>query len=170
MKDPSMKVDAGDNLQSSLSTKISVIVFWGMILVGMITAFALLNGRETEIKSTRVTNANSLVFELAEFISSRKNFSWEEVEGKSNELMHQHQFAGISLFAEGKKLVLGQQGGNLVSFERTFTYRPVNPKEIPFSVLVVVYHPALKDFLAQERKKVLVAIGITMLAFGFLLQ
>jgi len=170
MKDPSMKVDAGDNLQSSLSTKISVIVFWGMILVGMLTAFALLNGRETEIKSTRVTNANSLVFELAEFINSRKNFSWEEVEGKSNELMHQHQFAGISLFAEGKKLVLGQQGGNLVSFERTFTYRPVNPKEIPFSVLVVVYHPALKDFLAQERKKVLVAIGITMLAFGFLLH
>lgn len=170
MKDPVMKADAGDNLQSSLSTKISMVVFWGMILVGMLTAFALLNGREAEIKSTRVTNANSLVFELAEFIKSRKNFPWEEVEGKSNELMHQHQFAGISLFAAGKKLVLGQQGGDLVSFERTFTYRPVNPKEIPFSVLVVVYHPALKDFLAQERKKVLVAIGITMLAFGFLLH
>lgn len=170
MKFLPLKADTGDSLQSSLSTKISVIVFWGMILVGMLTAFALLNGRETEIKSTRVTNANSLVFELAEFINSRKIFSWEEVEGKSNELMHQHQFAGISLFAEGKKLVLGQQGGNLVSFERTFTYRPVNPKEIPFSVLVVVYHPALKDFLAQERKKVLVAIGITMLAFGFLLH
>ncbi len=170
MKSPSMQAGAGNNLQSSLSTKISVVVFWGMILVGMLAAFALLNGRETEIKNTRVTNANSLVFELAEFIKSRKNFSWEEIEGKSNELMHQHQFAGISLYAEGKKLVLGQQGGDLASFERTFTYRPVNPKEIPFSVLVVVYHPTLKDSLVLERKKVLVAIGITMLAFGLLLH
>ena len=164
------KADVGDNPQSSLSTKISVIVFWGMILVGLLAAFALLNGRETEIKSARVTNANSLVFELTEFINNRKSFSWEEIEEKTNELMHQHQFAGISLFAEGKKLVLGQQGGDLVSFERTFTYRPVNPKEIPFSVLVVVYHPALKDSLAQERKKILVAIGVTMLAFGLLLH
>ena len=164
------KADARDNLQSSLSVKISVIVFWGMILVGMLAAFALLNGRETEIKSAYVTNGNSLVFELAEFINGRKNFSWKEAEGKATELMHLHQFAGISLFAEGKKLVLGQQGGDLVSFERTFTYRPANPKEIPFSVLVAVHHPALKDSLAQERKKVLVAIGITMLAFGLLLH
>ena len=164
------KADARDNLQSSLSVKISVIVFWGMILVGMFAAFALLNGRETEIKSAYVTNGNSLVFELSEFINSRKNFSWKEVEGKATELMHQHQFAGISLFAEGKKLVLGRQGGDLVSFERTFTYRPANPKKIPFSVLVAVYHPALKDTLAQERKMVLVSIGITMLAFGLFLH
>jgi len=67
-------------------------------------------------------------------------------------------------------LVLGRQGGDLVSFERTFTYRPVNPQKIPFSVLVVVYHPALKDSLNQERKEVLVAIGITMLAFGLFLH
>lgn len=170
MKSTMLKAGAGDNLQSSLSTKISVIVFWGMILVGMLAAFALLNGRETEIKSAYVTNGNSLVFELAEFINGRKNFSWEEVEGKANELMHQHQFAGISVFAEGKKLVLGQQGGDLASFERTFTYRPVNPKKIPFSVLVAVYHPALKDSLVRERKEVLAAIGITMLAFGLLLH
>ena len=170
MKSTMLKAGAGDNLQSSLSTKISVIVFWGMILVGMLAAFALLNGRETEIKNANVTNGNSLVFELAEFINGRKNFSWEEVEGKANELMHQHQFAGISVFAEGKKLVLGQQGGDLVSFERTFTYRPVNPKKIPFSVLVAVYHPSLKDSLVRERKEVLAAIGITMLAFGLLLH
>jgi len=167
---PPIAASPDSSIQSSLSTKISVIVFWGMILVGMLAAFAVLNGREAEIKNAYVTNGNSLVFELSEFINSRKNFSWEEVEGKATELMHQHQFAGISLFAEGKKLVLGQQGGDLVSFERTFTYRPVNPQKIPFSVLVAVYHPTLKDSLIKERKQVLVAIGITMLAFGLFLH
>ena len=164
------KAGASDNLQSSLSTKISVIVFWGMILVGMLAAFALLNGRETEMKNARLTSVNSLVFELSEFINSKRKFSWKEVEEESEELMHYHQVSGISLYAQGKKLILGQQGGDLVSFERTFTYRPVNPKEIPFSVLVAVYQPTLKDSLVQERKKVLVAIGVTMLAFGLLLH
>lgn len=164
------KADSGDSLPSSLSTKITVIVFWGMILVGLFTSFFLLHGRENEIANQSSTTVNSMVFELSEFINGENIFPWNEVEGKINELMHQHQVAGISLYAEGKKLVLGQQRGDLTSFWRTFTYRPVNPKEIPFSVLIVVYQPTLNDSLVQERKKVLAAIGITLLVFGLLLH
>ena len=58
------KAATGENMQSSLSTKISVIVFWGMILVGLLAAFVLLRGREQKISENYTENANSLAYEL----------------------------------------------------------------------------------------------------------
>jgi len=69
------RADAGDNLQSSLSIKISFIVYWGMILVGLLATFVLLHGREKEITDFYTTNANSLAYEMGEFIDTREKFS-----------------------------------------------------------------------------------------------
>ena len=164
------RADAGDNLQSSLSIKISFIVYWGMILVGLLATFVLLHGREKEITDFYTTNANSLAYEMGEFIDTREKFSWDELEAKANELFGRHQIAGIGLVADGKQLRLGQQGTELVGFQRTFTHRFNNPKDPPIEVQVVIYYPSPLNAVDHERKKVLVVIGATLLAFGLLLH
>ncbi|MDO8704597.1 MAG: EAL domain-containing protein [Sulfuricaulis sp.] len=164
--------DAGDSLQSSLSTKISVIVFWGMILVGLLASFGMLHGREQEIATNYSVQANSLSYELDEYIDGMETFSWNDLENKVRELSVRHLAVGVSLGAEGHQFLLGEQGSKLISIKRTFAYRPKNTQGAPAHVKVVAVfnYPALQDALALERKKVLVAIGVTMLAFGLLLH
>lgn len=50
-------VGANESQQSSLSTKISVVVFWGMIITGLVASFLLLRGIERE--TTTLYSANS---------------------------------------------------------------------------------------------------------------
>src|SRR3989338_7609415 len=105
--------DTGDSLQSSLSTKISVIVFWGMILVGLLASFGLLRGREQEIATNYSVQANSLSYELNEYIDSMETFSWSDLENKVRELSTQHLVVGVDLSADGHRFLLGAQGSNL---------------------------------------------------------
>src|SRR3972149_562526 len=117
------KADAGDNLQSSLSIKISFIVYWGMILVGLLATFVLLHGREKEIIDFYTTNANSLAYEMGEFIGTREKFCWDELEAKANELFGQYRIAGISRGADGKRPAGCRRGSPVASLHGAFPHR-----------------------------------------------
>src|SRR3989344_1741950 len=170
MKSIPTRLDVGDSLQSSISTKISVIVFWGMILVGLLASFGILHGREQEIATSYSVQANSLSYELDEHIDGMETFFWNDLENKVRKLSAQHLAVGVSLSADGHQFYLGEQGSKLISIKRTFSYHPKNPKDRPIKIRAVFNYPIPQDALALERKKVLVAIGVTMLAFGLLLH
>jgi len=51
-----------------LPVKITGIVFWGMVLVGLLIAFIMLDSKERELKAQNISSAALIGRELAEHI------------------------------------------------------------------------------------------------------
>src|SRR4030065_445834 len=56
--------NSNDNISRGLPVKIAGIVFWGMVLVGLIIAFIVLQGRENELSARNASEANLLGREI----------------------------------------------------------------------------------------------------------
>src|SRR3990172_2923819 len=124
MKSIMLKPDAGDNLQSSLSTKISVIVFWGMILVGLCVSFFLLHGREEKIAEEYANQANSFAYDIDEYIHRNGKFLTDRLEGEMQRLIVRHHAEGVEINLDGKITTVGIMSPGRQVFDRQFAYHP----------------------------------------------
>jgi len=170
MKSIMLKPDAGDNLQSSLSTKISVIVFWGMILVGLCMSFFLLHGREEKIAEEYATQANSLAYDIDEYIHRNGKFLPDRLEEKMRQLIAHHQAEGVEIDLNGKLLTVGALGSGRLVFSRKFDYHAGNRDVSHGAGKVTIYFLPLEEKVAQERKKILLTMGVVLLVFGLMLH
>jgi hypothetical protein len=60
-----LKAKDNDILTTGLPVKITGIVFWGMVLVGLLIAVFILNGKENELGARNASEAKLLVRTLA---------------------------------------------------------------------------------------------------------
>ena len=62
---------SGDIVSGGLPVKITGIVFWGMVLVGLLIAFIMLESREQELASLNTTNTMIIVRDFDEHLQER---------------------------------------------------------------------------------------------------
>jgi diguanylate cyclase (GGDEF)-like protein/PAS domain S-box-containing protein len=170
MKSTRLKAGAGDNLQSSLSTKISVIVFWGMILVGLCLSYLLLNGREGKIAEEYVTQANSLAYDIDNFTHRSGKFHPDRLQEEMRRVIERHQAKGVEINLNGKLLTVGDLGSGHLVFYREFGYHNGDRQLSHAAGKVTIYFPSLEEKVAQERKKILLTMGVVLLVFGLMLH
>ncbi len=170
MKFPPLKADTGDSLQSSLSTKISVIVFWGMILVGLCVSFFLLHDREEKIAEEYASQADSLAYDIDEYIHRNGKFLPDRLEGEMQRLIVRHQAEGVEINLDGKMLTAGTLSPGHLVFSREFDYHDGNRHASHAVGKVMIYFPPLEEQVAQERRQILLTMGVLLLVFGLILH
>ncbi len=162
-----------------LPLRITSVVFWGLVLVGLIITVFLLQGKEKELQTRYQTNtillANSMQMLLektqsvdaikkilsVEFPRYQKQYSVAAVELKfGKNIIQQGIIPADSISYVQNLLVHGSAADN-------------NPDKTNFfhkQISLIAYYPNLKVQVIAERKDMLITIGGLIFIFGLLLQ
>ncbi len=169
-KDPYRVTSVDRGIQSSLSTKISVIVFWVMIVAGMGISFYLLHDREEKISADYAAQANSLAYDMNNFMHSQFVIEPEHIEEFLPQLMSQHRAEGIEINFNKKTFFNGLRRSGQALYARSFEFNPAGKASAHDTGMLYISFPPLHEVIDQERKQILINMGIVLLSFGLLLH
>ncbi len=172
MNDPERTASSGsdDAVSSSLSTKISVIVFWLMIAVGIGVSFYLLHGREEAIAADYVARANGLAYDLDEILHNQQRIGSEQVGQEVARLMRQYRVEAVEIALDKQFILHGHRRMDQVVHSRNFDFDDKSGRRMHGMGMARIHFAPLRETVLAERKRVLLAMGLGMLGFGLLLH
>ena len=163
MIDPRTRESADD-----LSTKITMIVFWGLVIAGLGFAGLLLSNIEEDTIERRNSIADSiaykLVLERAEVASEQSS-----IVRVLKDVINTHDSLGIEVYRNGKSFAYVDRGlssGSADTIIRSLSL--INIKDVVFELHVMF--PLLDEAIQSERKRLLLTLGSLLLAFGVILK
>ncbi|MDH5657317.1 MAG: diguanylate cyclase, partial [Spirochaetia bacterium] len=154
---------------NKLTLRITGIVFWGMVLVGLLLSFILLQGREEDIYQQNKGNAGN-VFHLLE-IFLRSNKLPYESEEFSRDFIHkansiqEDNFQSIKFIAGDVEITTGEIKNSYYSFSY-IRYDPLIKK----NSIIKIYFKSIDDEVSRQRKITIIVIGLVVTLFGLILQ
>ena len=171
-----LKERVNDTLTSGLPVKIAGIVFWGMVLVGLVIAFIVLKGRENELGARNANETKILARELTEHIDDNLLATSQFKNVRSN-LQHIVEtlrpglhFEAVEVQSGNDALLIGRKHPDQESISQTLRLHSQKASAPDYTVQLRVFFPSLKKTIADYRKNVLISIGLLVLTFGLILQ
>jgi methyl-accepting chemotaxis protein len=173
MSEP-VNVVRSDLVSGSLPTKITGIVFWGTLLVGLLIALIMLYGRESELVSLQATNTILLEHEVKDTLANTAVplliNKHDNLVKTLQTLQSQLHFEAIELSSHGDNtLLIGEKRAKQDPVTRILQIQPQG-KTQPASVSMTVYFPSISDTISTYRKQVLMAIGLMVVIYALILQ
>lgn len=159
-----------DQRQTALPTKITGIVFWGMVLVGVFVSFVQLRGQEHEIAFRYNAYADRLAYSVQQSLAHTPEPSAAKLEALALQLKRETGVAGIDIRVGNRHIIVGNTGAGLEALPRMVRYATGRRDSQPATAFVAIYNPSVAHALAAARKHVLVAMGAIILTFGAILQ
>lgn len=168
--------NSNDNISRGLPVKIAGIVFWGMVLVGLIIAFIVLQGRENELSARNASEANLLAREIMEHLEEDQ-FAPPLLKNAQKKLLQVIEtqrpalhFEAIELQSGNDILLIGNKhaGQEVISLTLKFHDPRAGAENSPIRISVLF--PSLKRTVADYRKNILISIGLMVVTFGLILQ
>jgi diguanylate cyclase (GGDEF)-like protein/PAS domain S-box-containing protein len=166
----SPKTDLLDTQANNLPVKITVIVFWGMIIVGLLAAFFLLRGLERDTAYRYSRTADHVAYELNLVLQNQQAAATAQIGELMRRLLAQRDIRGVTLNLAGDTLAFGDTAASLTAIQREARY-PANGKTGPGKVAQIsIFLPPIEETVQAQRNRILVSMGMVLLAFGLILQ
>ena len=174
----SLKPEIDDKKQTvsmSLSVKVTGIVFWGMVLVGLLFATYILKQRESQLTGEYNNNINLVEHALENlYLYHRENIYDHEymsilVDEFFLELVTQYPIESIHYEFAGHHYQFGELVPDqvLIKGQLILSERFSNDIEV---VNLDVYMRSFEQTIKDSRKKMLLVIGAMVFLFGMILQ
>jgi diguanylate cyclase (GGDEF)-like protein/PAS domain S-box-containing protein len=151
-----------------LSTKITMIVYWGLVIVGLVFASLLLSNIEEDTLEKRTYIVDSIAYKvsLKQADAADKQTSIVHI---LKEVINEYNNLDIEIFIEGE---LFAYANKMPPSELVDTI--VHPLSLPgLKDEVVELHvifPQLEGALLSERKRLLLTLGTLLIVFGVILK
>ena len=161
--------------EGGLPTRITGIVFWGVVLIGSLAAAMLLHGQDSQQLVRNTSNGTLLVQKINATLSAQSpapllQTHRQPLQQMADSLRSRLGFEAIKLVLENEVW----QYGKIDSYQSAVTYAlplPARRAELPARQLrVTVYFPSLFKSAIEQRKNTLLGIGGAIIIFGLLLQ
>ena len=157
-----------------LPARITGLVFWGLVLIGLLAAVIILQQVETDLAISNQEETLIISYEIEEIA---EQFSQPPVlmraEGrirsKIGEHMDESGFHAVRLYEDGKILSIGPIEDSDEMYEYTLHYYPLNSNEL-HTIKMELYCPSTVIVISDIRKHFLLSIGLVVFIFGMLLQ
>lgn len=157
---------------SSLSTKITVIVFWGLVFVGLSFTGVLLHNIKQYTLESRKIIVDSIASNIDVIANSDKTFSdlsEKAIEEKLNHIIASYENIKIELRTDNK--LINHAENKFQSIETNEFIRQVNDRSsIQDNVTLHVIFPSFDEMIYVERKQLIVGLGVLLLCFGVILK
>jgi diguanylate cyclase (GGDEF)-like protein/PAS domain S-box-containing protein len=160
---------------SDLPTKISGIVFWGTVLIGLLIAFMVLKNREHDLTQQYQSNAKILQIVIADSLAYSKDTQFSDTTRK--ELQQNIQPFCAVMHCDAIEVKRGSAsfmyGDEKKGQDGIFTQMLIHPVYAGFAsypVEIGIYFPSLKQVLSSYRKFILLSVALLMMVFGLVLQ
>ncbi|MDH5573080.1 MAG: diguanylate cyclase, partial [Gammaproteobacteria bacterium] len=170
MKETSGSVTVEHNLQSRLAIKITGIVFWGLVVTGLTLAIILL--QDVEEKKTEYIDAltDRFAFQIQQEIYYPDHTPLTRLKNRIDTIREQSGLQAVAMELEGETLKSGEVHDNMIENIRYVLYEKKDKSDTHLSAKITVYFPNPKLAVAEERKHLLMTMGVLFILFGFGLQ
>ena len=163
-------------LSSGLPVKITGIVFWGMVLVGLAIAVIVLKGRENELGARNASETRLLVHEITEHPEANR-FADGPLKDNRGTLLRiidtlkpGFHFEAIELRRGTDSLLIGDTHADQESVSQALQFHGQEAGAQGRPMQIRVFFPSLKKTISDDRRKILISIGLLVMTFGLILQ
>jgi diguanylate cyclase (GGDEF)-like protein/PAS domain S-box-containing protein len=171
----SLKKYPNQPISMSLSAKVTGIVFWGMVLVGLLVATYILNQRESQL--TNEYNNNILLVEhqlenlyiLHQAHVFDHKFMSAKVEALFQQLVQQYPLEGIRYEFAGYPYQFGEFQPDQIQIKGQLLIRQHADRDIGV-INLDVFMRSFEQTITDSRKQMLMVIGGLVFTFGMILQ
>ncbi len=157
---------------TNLPVKIAGIVFWGLVLLGLVASTAFISFLESQLTAERKLKLDLTHDSVKYIFSTPKAASTLNYTAALETLRDRFGFVAMEVQTNREVIHAGKTREGLDVSESSFTvYTPeVNGKSGQQVAIVKVYLSPLKDEITRYRKNILVIMAIIFLGFGLILQ
>jgi len=157
-----------------LPARITGLVFWGLVFIGLLVAVFILQQAETDLVIANEDETIIVAYEVEEIIEQFSDAPVLEkasgrIRSKIKEHMDDFGFHAARLFEDDIELSIGAIEDKDDVYRYTLHYLPVGSNEIR-SVKMELYCLSSDIVIADIRKNFLLFIGLGVFIFGMLLQ
>ena len=154
---------------ASLSTKVTVIVFWGLIIAGLAFAVLLLKDSEADTRAARAALADAIAYRLDQRLHAH-GLDPAALDAALAELVGEHAEVGARI--EIGDRVLADYGPAYLDAEPQSFTRSLRGLSDPASpdIQVGVRFPNIDRTLHAQRSRLLLSLGALLLLFGVALK
>lgn len=162
-------------IHGGLPTQIAGIVFWGMVLIGLLAAALVLREQEQKLLSRNTGNALQLTQIIGETLKqhpapqrlqANRTRLWQQAESMRESL----GFEALKLTSANDALRIGEIKSTQLAISHPLSIQSSLPGQTPHEIQVTVYFPNLAESVLEQRKNILLGIGLVMILFGLVLQ
>ena len=161
------------SITSGLPSKVTGIVFWGLVVVGLVITILMLSYIQGTLEKERELSVAAAVNGIDELMEAHAGESLNSMRASLDEWRKYHGFEGMDIALGDDRITLGSTVSTHEVVEKKFYTRiPVNDStpDLLRSGTLTLYLPPLAEVLADYRKNILVGIVTLFLIFGMLLQ
>jgi len=175
MSDNKEKTLSKQTISMSLSTKVTGIVFWGMVLVGVLVSTYILNQREIQLISDYNNNILYVEHELEGIYTSHHRlihdheFMEPKVTALLQRLTQRYPIEAIRYTYDGHQYQFGKLEDKQVNIKGQLLLRADDKTGVK-AIIIDVYLRSINQTIRDSRKKMLLVIGALVFAFGMILQ
>jgi diguanylate cyclase (GGDEF)-like protein/PAS domain S-box-containing protein len=152
--------------EHSIPTRITVIVFWGMLFIGVISAYFLINNMRNQTIGEYVHIVDRVSDRIADSIHADKIVA----DALLIQLLEHHgkdYLLGISVHQSGRNPIQhGSVSTEAAVFTRYLRSSSSENNETVSQTLVKTYFLSVDQVILNERKTVLLLIGLVLVGFG----
>ena len=157
-----------------LPARITGLVFWGLVLIGLLVAVIVLQQVETNLGSSNQEETLIISYAIEEIVEQFSkppvlNRAEGRIRSKISEHMTESGFHALRLYEDGKVLSIGPINDSDDMYEYTLHYFPLNSNEL-LAIKMELYFTSSDIVISDIRKKFLLSIGLGVFIFGMLLQ
>ncbi len=157
------------SLRGRLPLKITGIVFWGMMLVGMVFSLIQLRGLDDQVMGRVALNADRFIVDVLDRLDRNPGKELDKTSGQFNDLLAAHDFSGVILRTRDGLYHLGETPDGEGYADTAILDHPLGSNAHGLE-RVLFYHESLQALMDAKRKELLVTMGALFLFFGLILQ
>ncbi|HEX9627489.1 MAG TPA: EAL domain-containing protein [Acidiferrobacterales bacterium] len=162
--------DVSEDHPATLPVKITVIVFWGMVGVGLLASFFLLRDVEKSILAVYRADADHVAYELDELLEKHPDIGEPALIDALTSEMRGMAANGMRIAIGGRITTIGRTEADLSVLDREVRYKMPGPNQYQTAAKLSVYHPKVEATVDARRKEILFTMGGILLVFGMTLR
>lgn len=169
MKSAASRKDEIAVTRAGLPIKITGIVFWGLVIVGLSLTFLLLPNLERQTAERVAMNAERFAYQMELYLAATPIIDSRQVEDRLTLLSGMLGIPAAELRLGDQVISVGNHADDDSVTTRVLQHAMAGagPQRM---VQLKLFTPRLDRILAEQRKQLLMLMGILFLVFGFVLQ
>lgn len=154
-------------IQGSLPVKITGIVFWGMILVGVVSTVLILRDFENRLTERYKNNSDYFALHLSQILHDNPEYDSEELKEKIRELIGKLKLNAVEVILGDRIIAVGEKSHEMIAHKNYLEVPDIDLK--PKEVGITIYYPNIKETISKDKKNILILIAVVLILFGFVL-
>jgi diguanylate cyclase (GGDEF)-like protein/PAS domain S-box-containing protein len=157
------------NWRASIAVKITAAVLYGVVIVGFTVSIFSLRNLDDKLKSEYQTRADQFTYQVEVEIARAAAVSPAVADSVVRQLFLESQFLAVAATVDGQHVLVGNLPGKAFTLVRTAHVHGQELRNEQRAVTLEIYLPPIADAAKARRNKLLFAMGLATLVFGFFL-